>query len=731
VTSLDCSHCGKHFQHRGNFLRHSRTHSKEKYLHCCLECDKTYSDRDSLKRHMRMKHILPESLKCEVCSEGFDNELTLHLHTKDHRCSSKLILSLQSDTDSQTVSARKSVKDTSSSLICLHCGKHFEHSGNFLRHCKTHSDVEVKHSCAKCDRSYSDKDSLKRHMKIKHILPKKFKYGLRSEVIDIKRELNDHTMGSSTSNFDTDSEIVSVVQDFELPPRKKNHTCMICGQIFKWTRKLRIHMEENHPTPKTDKSYSKVPTIFRNNGEIVVGENQNIVGKLYSICKSKSNVPVDKLNSTDIDPEVNDINDTEGFINKECDDSEKSILTWDNSHSENLNEFKCNVCGKHCSCVTTMKRHKKLHHKPTRHSKSKSGRDIEVKVKARSTELSKPYVCQICNKEFARMRSVKLHMIEHSSVNCFDCPDCEGQFDSVSAFRSHRVLHRNAIQCVHCSKYFSRTYITQHMLQEHSGQTCEERPYVCCDCGISYTQKYFLTRHIRARACVNNAMCSVCGKMMPNQRSLKLHMKCHNSEKRFKCPMCEKAFKYAESIPGHVRIVHKKMRPFLCHTCGKRFTASVSLKYHQRVHTGIYPPRSFACTICEWKFEKKHKLEYHMKIHGGERERRFSCAECGKSFTFSSTLAAHVKSHSNERTFLCVICNARFKGNEGLQRHMKIHSAEPSHVCIVCGKGFNQLGNMKTHMRTHSGERPYKCSVCNQSFPHQGSWKKHFEAHKK
>lgn len=51
-------------------------------------------------------------------------------------------------------------------------------------------------------------------------------------------------------------------------------------------------------------------------------------------------------------------------------------------------------------------------------------------------------------------------------------------------------------------------------------------------------------------------------------------------------------------------------RPYVCHTCGKRFKLNHHLKQHSRIHTGERP---FACNLCGKTFTQQSSYHYHIK----------------------------------------------------------------------------------------------------------------------
>ncbi|KAM5127108.1 uncharacterized protein ACMZJ9_020888 [Mantella aurantiaca] len=174
----------------------------------------------------------------------------------------------------------------------------------------------------------------------------------------------------------------------------------------------------------------------------------------------------------------------------------------------------------------------------------------------------------------------------------------------------------------------------------------------------------------------------------------------------------------------------KQEEMWQCLECTQSWPNSEALVNHQHSHmTG----QSFTCPQCPQVFSTEQYLDIH--IHAHDEDRPFRCPECDKTFTKRNHLGVHMRVHSGSRPFACPDCPCRFRQKVTLIAHRYSHRnyqllfTKPFQ-CSVCSKSFKQKERLVIHERIHTGECPFSCKDCDKVFPSKSRLYVHRKMHK-
>uniref|UniRef100_A0A336N0Y8 CSON004154 protein n=1 Tax=Culicoides sonorensis TaxID=179676 RepID=A0A336N0Y8_CULSO len=221
-----CDYCNEDFESISLIKKHMKKCHKE---HKCKLCDSILHGSISLKSHMESNHYQKSSIiKCIVCDKQFSSKsvLTRHIRTVHEKVRKySCYICTQSFKLKSHLDAHQSSHTNERPFKCEICSLSFKTEIVLKNHLKSHS-IEASHICDICGSNFKSLTYLKIHQAT-HTDVRNFKCDLCDKSFKTARTMKDH----KKTHFDT--------QPFD---------CHICGKSMKSKMSLNFHIK-THMTP--------------------------------------------------------------------------------------------------------------------------------------------------------------------------------------------------------------------------------------------------------------------------------------------------------------------------------------------------------------------------------------------------------------------------------------------------------------------------------------------------
>lgn len=196
----------------------------------------------------------------------------------------------------------------------------------------------------------------------------------------------------------------------------------------------------------------------------------------------------------------------------------------------------------------------------------------------------------------------------------------------------------------------------------------------------------------------------------------------------YHCTHCTETFKLFTTLNNHMNDHYPNS---VCPLCGKAFSDSNKMTAHMKTH-GVGVKGHYKCSKCDEVFPSAyHRHKHAISSKHSSTMMRYRCPRCNENFKSYSNRLKHLKDfHDSKIEYPCSLCPAVFRMTNQRTKHIRqVHIKDKRFSCTECPYQSVTAHQLQRHMICHSGERKYECQVCKKSYSRVSTLREHMRIH--